>query len=247
MTARAARHCVVDVEAILDPSIPPKKGAQEGDRFVPPVQWQIVSLGCLSFEDHEPRQFGCVRGEDERAKVASFVAYLETDRPCVVGWNTRFFDCPVIGHRALRYGIPMPFFYGSSRGPRYRYGDAAIDLKDQLADHGASITGSMDQASRLIGWPGKGETDGSDVARLHAEGKHAEIDRYCLQDVAEEAAIWLRWELLRGTLKPKEWPRVAIRLLSFLEKQTATADLVAQVDRALFIGPNHHEQIAFAE
>lgn len=276
------RHVVIDVEAILDPSIPTKAGRRsrvtaamrfareafrndgaegetvhllcdEIDRmtgapdeaFAPPVAWQIVSLGCLSFVDFEPEQFGCVTGKDERAKIESYVAYLEKDKPCVVGWNTRHFDNPVIGHRALRYGIPMPWWYGSGKGPRYRYGGDAIDLKDVLADHGAAYTGSMDQTSRLIGWPGK-TFDGSAVAGMHASGDHAAIDRGCLTDVAQEAAVWIRFELLRGTIKRREWARIANRLLNFLEKQTACSELVAEVDRALFIGPDHATQIAFA-
>lgn len=248
-SAKVKRHVVIDVEAIPDPAIPPKveREAEAPKGFPPPVAWQLVSLGCFSFADFEPEMFGCVRGEDERAKIASYAAYLERDRPCVVGWNTRHFDTPLIGHRALKYGIPMPWWYGTTKnGPRYRYGDAALDLKDALADHGAAFTGSMVQTARLIGWPGKGEIDGSDVERLHAEGKHVEIDRYCMTDVAQEAAIWLRFELLRGAIKPREWGRIATRLLSFLEKQHATAQLVGAVDRALFIGPDA-TQMAFAE
>ncbi len=277
------RHVVLDVETVLDPSVPVKLGrgarvtgalhfAREAFRndgaegetvhllcdeierltstpeesFAPPVAWQVVSIGCFAFVDFEPEQFGCLRGEDERAKIASYVSYLEKDKPCVVGWNTRHFDNPVIGHRALKYGIPMPWWYGSGKGPRYRYGGDALDLKDVLSDHGASFTGSMDQTSRLIGWPGK-TFDGSAVAAMHARGEQVAIDRGCLTDVAQEAAVWLRFELLRGTIKTREWPRIANRMLAFLEKQAAAASLIAEVDRALFIGPNHATQIAFAE
>lgn len=249
MADRTRRHCVIDVEAVLDPSIPVKKGSEEEarDRLSPPVSWAVVSLGCFSFVDFEPELFGCIRGADERAKIASYAAYVERDRPCVVSWNGRFFDCPVIGHRALKYGIPMPWWYGSAKGPRYRYGADALDLKDALADHGATMTGSLEQAARLVGWPGKGDIDGSDVAALHAAGKQAEIDRYCLSDVAQTAAIWLRFELLRGVIKTRDWPRLSLRLLSFLEKNAATTALVAAVDRALFVGPEHTGQMTFAE
>lgn len=248
-TAKAKRHVVIDVEAILDPSIPPKYGPNvvrpSGD-FPPPVSWQIVALGCFAFVDFEPEQFGCIRGEDERALIMSYAAYLEKDRPCVVGWNTRHFDQPLIGHRAMRYGVPMPWWYGSAKGPRYRYGHDALDLKDALADHGAAITGSMDQTARLIGWPGK-TFDGEEIARVYAEGRHDEIKRWCLTDVAQEAAIWLRFELLRGTIKLREWKGIASRFLSFLERQNAAAPLVAQVDRSLFMGQDPAGQTAFAE
>ena len=247
--AKPRRHCVIDIEAILDPAIPPKYGPEvkrpEHD-FPPPVAWQVVSLGCFAFVDFEPEQFGCIRGDDERAKVASYASYLEKDRPCVVGWNTRHFDCPLIGHRALKYGIPMPWWYGSSKGPRYRYGSDAIDLKDVLADHGAALTGSMDQTARLIGWPGK-TFDGAEVAAMHAAGRLADIDRGCLTDVAQEAAVWLRYEFLRGTIKTREWPRIATRMLAFLEKQGAVASLIAEVDRSLFVGPAHSSQGVFED
>lgn len=244
MTAKAKRHVVIDVEAILDPAIPVKAGKTPTDRFNPPVSWEVVALGAFSFVDFEPELFGCLRGENERAKISAYASYLERDRPCVVGWNCRYFDNPVIGHRALRYGIPMPWWYGSARGPRYRYGSDSIDLKDTLSDNGAAMTGDMNQTARLIGWPGKGETTGEDVAGLHAAGDHEAIDRYCLEDVAHQAAIWLRYELLRGGIKPRDWPRLAHRLLVFLEKQPASAAIVAAVDRALYVGPEYSGQLS---
>lgn len=232
------RHVVVDVETIRDPLIPAKQTGDDSRPFEPPIVWQIVALGCMSFQDFEPEQIGCLRGETEQAKVAAYAAYLESDRPIVVTWNGRFFDCPVIGHRALRFGIPMPWWYGSPKGPRYRYGEQAIDLKDALADHGATTTSDLNQAARLVGWPGKGEITGADVASLHAAGQLAAIESYCLTDVAQLAAVWLRFELLRGNVKPKEWPRIAHRLLVFLEKHGATRELAAAVDRALYVGPD---------
>lgn len=246
MATKPKRHVVIDVEAILDPAIPKKAGPDDGARrFDPPTAWQVVSLGCFSFENFEPENFGTLRGATEREKIAAYADYLEKDHPCVVGWNTRHFDSPVIGHRAFKYGIPMPWWYGGIRGPRYRYGDLALDLKDALADFGAAITGDMNQAARLIGWPGKGEISGADVAALHAAGELAAIDRYCLGDVAHEAAIWLRYELLRGNIKPRDWPRLGNALLVYLEKNDATRAVVATVDRALFLGPEYSGQLTF--
>lgn len=245
MIARGVqRHVVVDVEAILDTSIPPKY-PDRSEPFWPPVAWEIVSLGCFSFADFEPEQFGILQGATECQKVERFADYLEKDRPCVVGWNTRGFDSPVIGHRAMKYGIPMPWWYGTPRGPRYRYGSDALDLKDALGDFGATQTGSMNQTAILIGFPGKGDVVGSDVATLYAAKDFAAIDRYCLSDVAQEAAIWLRYELLRGNIKPKDWARIATRFLSFIESNNATKSLAVAVDRSLFIGPEAR-QLTFA-
>lgn len=245
MTTKAKRHVVIDVEAVHDVAIPAKAGSDDDERrFGPPVAWQVVSIGCFSFEDYKPELFGCLQGQTERDKIVAYATYLERDRPCVVTWNGRFFDNPVIGHRAMRFGVPMPWWYASARGPRYRYGDSALDLKDALADFGATVTSDMNQVARLIGWPGKGEVTGASVAAMYAAGEHTAIDLYCLSDVAHEAAIWLRYELLRGNIKPKEWPRVANALLCFLEKNGATKELVAAVDRRIFIGPEA-EQLTF--
>lgn len=228
------QHTVIDVEAVLDPNVPPKEGAP-ADRFEPPIRWQVVSLGFFAFANYIPETFGCVRGATEREKIASYARHLEDVHPILVTWNGRNFDTPVLGLRALRYGIPMPWWYGSARGPRYRYTDKAIDVKDALSDFGAAQTASLNQAARLIGWPGKGEISGEDVARLHAEKNIAAIERYCLEDVAHLAAVWLRYELLRGNIGPRDWRRVATTLLDFLSRQSCAAPIVAKVDRSVFI------------
>ncbi len=232
------RHTVIDVEAVLDPSVPEKEGiAKDGERrFDPPVRWKVVSIGCFSFVDYEPENFGCIRVPTEQEMIGLYIEHLEKERPCVVTWNGRWFDHPVLGFRALRYGIPMPWWYGSQRGPRYRYGDKALDVKDALADFGASATASQNQVARLIGWPGKGEVSGEDVAALYAEGNIETIHRYCLGDVANLAGVWLRYELLRGNLTRREWPRFATRLLDFLAREPPVMDLIAKVDRAIYVG-----------
>lgn len=238
-----ARHVIIDVEAVLDPSVPVKEGSNNED-FQPPVRWQIVAIGCFAFVDYTPEMFGCIRGATEREKIAAYADYLEKDHPCVVTWNGRGFDNPLIGFRALRYALQMPWWYGSARGPRYRYGDKSIDVKDWLADYGATQTASQSQVARLIGWPGKGAISGGDVAELYARGEHATIDRYCLGDVAQLSAVWLRTELLRGNLSKREWPKLARRLLAYLGQQEAVKDVVAEVDAAIFVDGGAKVQLA---
>jgi 3'-5' exonuclease len=71
---------------------------------------------------------------------------------------------------------------------------------DLLADHGAARSFSLDVAAKLIGLPGKLDAKGADVQGMVDAGRVEQVRAYCMQDVAQTAALFLRVQLLRGVL-----------------------------------------------
>ncbi len=53
--------------------------------------------------------------------------------------------------------------------------------------------------------PGKVGVSGKDVAPMFRDGKITEIGDYCLSDVVQTAAVFLRLELVRGNLKREDY------------------------------------------
>jgi predicted PolB exonuclease-like 3'-5' exonuclease len=189
------RYLVLDLETILDPSVPfePKTP----DEFPPACCWQIVTIGYYTI-GFPVERMGVISGDDERTKLAKLISVLEKEKPTLITWNGRGFDLPVIVMRALKYGLQMPWWF-HDRSTRYRYSpDGHCDLKDFLADFGACKSGSLDQVAKLIGFPGKVGVDGSQVAAMFAAGKQREIDDYCVCDVVQTAAVFMRVQVLRG-------------------------------------------------
>jgi predicted PolB exonuclease-like 3'-5' exonuclease len=226
-------HLVLDIETIPDPELP---RLDESDRVPPPPFNQIVTLGCLLLEDYIPRRLGVVgEHKSEGAMLADFAQWLDARRPTVVTWNGRSFDMPVITSRALKHGIPMPWWF-SDRHTRYRYStDGHFDLMDFLADFGAAKNARLDVYAKLIGFPGKVGVDGSQVLPMVHAGKLDAVNAYCLCDVAQTAAIFLRVELLRGAFDRPRYKELAAALLAFVDAQPRLAPVTEQIDRRRFL------------
>jgi predicted PolB exonuclease-like 3'-5' exonuclease len=161
-----------------------------------------VVIGALWFaSDYAVRRIGVVgEGKDERGLLQDFVKLVDERRPCLVTYNGRGFDLPVIATRCLRHGIPFRYYYGS-RDVRYRFTpEGHLDLMDYVADFGAAKPSKLDVIAKLCGMPGKVGVDGKDVGPLVHAGKLESVRDYCLCDVAQTAAVFLRIQLLRGEL-----------------------------------------------
>ena len=92
-------HLILDIETIPDPELP---RADDSDKVPAPPFNQIVTLGCMLLEDYVPARLGCVgEGKNEVSILTDFASWLDRARPCVVTWNGRGFDMPVITSRAL--------------------------------------------------------------------------------------------------------------------------------------------------
>ena len=226
-------HLVLDIETIPDPELP---RLDESDKVPPPPFNRIVTLGCLLLEDWVPRRLGVVgEGKGEAEMLGDFAQWLDAKKPTVVTWNGRGFDMPVITSRALRHGIPMPWWF-QDRNTRYRYStEGHFDLMDFLADFGATKNARLDVYAKLVGFPGKVGVDGSQVAPMVHAGKLDEVNAYCLCDVAQTAAIFMRVELLRGTLDRAHYVELARGMLAFFDTQPRLQPVTEKVDRARFL------------
>jgi predicted PolB exonuclease-like 3'-5' exonuclease len=226
------RILVLDLEAVRDPDVPfaPKKD----DEFPPAACWQIVTIGFMTFGFPNER-LGVISGADEREKVTKLVDFIERQRPLIVSWNGRGYDMPVILARALRYGLPMPYWF-TDRSTRYRYStEGHWDLKDWLSDFGAARIGGLDQAAKLVGFPGKVGVDGSQVEAMIAEGRQAEVDAYCQCDVVQTAALFLRCCLLKGETNVDGYRTAASGLLARMAEAPEVTPVLDKVDRKAFL------------
>jgi 3'-5' exonuclease len=165
-----------------------------------------------------------------------------------VTWNGRSFEMPVIVARCLKYGIAFPAYYGS-RELRYRFTtDGHFDLMDYLSDFGASRPARLDAVAQLIGLPGKRGVEGRDVGPLVHRGKLADVYAYCLSDVIQTAALFLRVQLVRGVLDRATYRRATEALLREASADTRLASVIEAVDRSrLLLGDGPGEGAAPSE
>jgi hypothetical protein len=198
------RYLVLDLETVLDRSLPPLKKGKNGEEVFPPAPYhQIVVMGAALLDARYQLRRLWVVGEegdkDERGTLVALAGFLGDQRDLtVVSYNGRGFDLPVIAARCLRHGVAFPWYY-RQRDPRYRYSTAGhFDLMDFLVDHGATKSYSLDVAAKLVGLPGKTDCHGADVQTMIDEGRLEEVRSYCLSDVAQTVGLFLRTQFLRG-------------------------------------------------
>ncbi|HKD65520.1 MAG TPA: ribonuclease H-like domain-containing protein [Candidatus Binataceae bacterium] len=160
--------------------------------------------------------------ESEDQLVREFWRRAEQFTGCLVTFNGRGFDLPVLELHALRRGIRAPVHFAHrSRWPDDRH----LDLQDFLTNRGDfRIRGGLDLLLKSIGLPGKTQIDGSKVQELYEGGHFAEIDRYCRSDVIQTYFLFLRVQLLRGKIDHAAYSRAREASSRYLAEIGAPAD-----------------------
>jgi predicted PolB exonuclease-like 3'-5' exonuclease len=138
----------------------------------------------------------------EERLVREFWERRDHFQGCLVTFNGRGFDLPVLELSALRYGISVPYYFSDEESARSRRApDRHLDLYDFLTNYGAaSLRGGMNLLLKMIGLPGKTELNGAMVQDYFEAGRLDEIHRYCRADVIQTYFLFLRVELLRGKI-----------------------------------------------
>jgi 3'-5' exonuclease len=190
------------VDVVLDPEKSPRYRLEFMESW---CCWSVV--GTPDAERDLLRAFG------EATQIRSDEGGL-----CLVTWNGRGFDLPVINLRSLMHGVPCKWYY-ADRDVRYRYSDTGhLDLMDFLGDYGAARNMKLGDVARLVGLPGKvGEVSGASVHDVYRETlakssdpdfcarKMREVARYCLQDTLQTALIFLRTRYHLGKIDRGEY------------------------------------------
>jgi hypothetical protein len=222
---------VLDIETVLDPALPIAE-VTDAERIPAPPHHKIVVIGALWFSsEYEVKRLGIIgEGKAEAGVLTDFARLLDDRRPCLVTYNGRSFDLPVIATRCLRYGIPLRHYY-SARDVRYRFTpEGHLDVMDYVADFGAAKPSRLDVVARLCGMPGKLGVDGKDVGPLVHAGRLQEVRNYCLCDVVQTAAVFLRVQLVRGELERETYLTAMAGLIAAARRDERLAPLAAALN-----------------
>lgn len=131
-------------------------------------------------------------GSDEEGMILDFWTRLraelgQTQRPSIVGFNCRSFDCNWLRHRAYKYRIPaMAAFF-----PWERYAKNVVDLREQWLGADYRGEGTLDDLAKFLGIEGKtAGMDGSQVFDYWQAGRVNEVAEYCRRDVELTRNLW---------------------------------------------------------
>lgn len=142
-----------------------------------------------------------LEGYSEERLVREFWRRMERFG-CMVSFNGRRFDLPVLELAAMRHAIAAPSYFGAADSPHGRCApERHLDLCDFLTNYGAvGLRGGMDLLLKMIGLPGKVGISGAMVQDYFDAGRLDEIHRYCRSDVIQTYFLFLRVQLMRGRI-----------------------------------------------
>jgi len=108
---------------------------------------------------------------------------------------------------------------GGHRNYWHRFGSDHIDLCDVLSGYGGSTKPSLAEMAALANIPVKiGGIDGSQVEAYVEAGQLAEVTDYCLTDVLATYSVFLRYEMVRGDLRPAHFDASMDSLRSIVQR-----------------------------
>ena len=203
---------------------------KNGSDFLPHYLQRVVAISCVLRWGND-RIHAATLGQaddNEATQIRTFFELLEKYTPQLVSWNGGGFDLPALHYRALIHGISAPRYwdmgdgnYADSRDFKWnnyisRYHMRHLDLMDVLAMYQPRASAPLDDIAKLSGFPGKLGMDGSKVWEGYQQGKIGEIRDYCETDAANTYLVFLRFQLMRGTLSAAEYAIETTRLHSYL-------------------------------
>jgi 3'-5' exonuclease len=199
---------------VLDWALQQRRAATGGSDFLPVHLHRVVAIACALRDDTGLRIASVGTAEDpEPELIRRFFDLIEKHTPQLVSWNGGGFDLPVLNHRALIHGVTAARFWDWGDDDRDfkfnnylgRYHTRHLDVMDVLAMYQPRNNAGLDAMARLAGFPGKMGLGGAEVQVAFAAGRIDDIRRYCETDVLNTYLLYLRFQLVRGTLSAGEY------------------------------------------
>jgi len=202
---------------------------KNGTTFLSLPFHKIVSISAVITDDYgvfkKVGDFG--EGSFEEMEIlTSFINFLNTKNPRLVSFNGRSFDIPLILLRSLRYNIQATAYFEKDNAAlnktkwenyRQRYSEEFhTDLLDSLSNFGAARGLKLDEVCKMANIPGKYEVSGDDVLGLYSAGDFDKISEYCQSDCLNTYWLFLKYELLKGTLAKSDYEDVLKQFLTRL-------------------------------
>lgn len=176
---------------------------------------------------------------DEKELITRFFTGIEKHSPTLVSWNGSGFDLPVLHYRALLHGIAAPTYWEigenqqSFRWNNYlnRFHYRHLDLMDVLAAYQNKAFAPLDEISSMLGFPGKMGMSGAKVWEQYQAGHLKDIRDYCETDVLNTYCVYLRFELMRGTIDEAGYLQHIEKLRAYLGEEQDKPHLLEFLQR----------------
>jgi predicted PolB exonuclease-like 3'-5' exonuclease len=191
-----------------------KRRQKNGSDYLQHHLQKIVAISCVLRKRDQLKiwTLGDINDSEEEI-IKRFFDGVDKYTPTLVSWNGSGFDLPVLNYRALIYGINASKYLDMGEIDKdfkwnnylSRYHSRHTDLMEFLAMFQSKNNAPLNDIAKLCGFPGKLSMDGEKVWDAYREGGIQSIRDYCETDVANTYLIYLKLQLIRGSLNQKQY------------------------------------------
>jgi predicted PolB exonuclease-like 3'-5' exonuclease len=151
--------------------------------------------------------------------IVNLLNWFERMQPRFVTYNGRSFDFPLLAGRALKYNLPMAFWFNTgdkwnSYTNRYSQ-DWHFDVMDFLSQFGATNRMKLREVMALLKLPDK-VYNGSKVLDLWLAGKMGDAREYCEMDCIATFVSYVQCQRMRGVVSEQGRNASLLSLIKFL-------------------------------
>ena len=209
-----------------------RRRQKTGSDFLQHHLHQVAAISCALRTDEGLRVWSIGKpGDTEAVLIQRFFDGLERYTPQLVSWNGGGFDLPVLHYRSLIHGVSAAKYWDMGEDDRdfkwnnyiSRYHMRHLDLMDLLALYQPRASAALDQMAQLCGFPGKLGMDGSQVWGAYLRGELQNIRDYCETDVMNTYLMFMRFQLMRGTLNKAAYEQEMVVARAFLSANLGAA------------------------
>lgn len=187
---------------------------KSGSDFLPLYLHQVIAISLVLRQENQLKVWSLgTSSSPEREIIQRFFTGIDKYKPRLISWNGSGFDLPVLHYRGLLHKVNAHSYWEtgqleqSFRWNNYlnRYHERHTDLMDVLAAYQSRAFAPLDSISSLLGFPGKVGMHGDQVWDQYLKGEIEAIRNYCETDVLNTYLVYLRFELMRGTLTEPDY------------------------------------------
>lgn len=205
-----------------------KLKAEKGSDFLPVHLHKVACISAVMRRKNDIRVWSLGDlDSSESDLIQRFFSGIEKYSPTLVSWNGAGFDLPVLHYRAMHHKLSAPRYWDlgeKDQGFKWnnyisRYHLRHTDLMDLLSLYNTRAYVKLDEASVLMGFPGKMGKGGASVWEEYSAGRLKGIRDYCETDVLNTYLLYLRFELMRGLLTLEAYERLTAELRVYLQQE----------------------------
>jgi predicted PolB exonuclease-like 3'-5' exonuclease len=200
-----------------------REQAKNGSDFIPVTYQTPVAVCVLRVgTDFLPQAIACLDAPQFRTPdiVRQFWRGVSVyHRAKLVTFNGRGFDLPLMELAAFDHGCSARQYFAG----RSRFNGNQIDLFDWMTNYGAHrMDGGLNLLAKRGHRPaavGKMDVAGDQVYAMFQQGRHQEINDYCMFDTLDTYFIFLRTRVLMGEMSTEQEEQLARRARAWLAEK----------------------------